>query len=180
MNIEALYQDILEQLKEGKRPMLELSQNEIDTLVQEWERRCHSPENLRPLLAIFDHCRKEHQEFQALLIKTLQSVQDSETLIFTLSAFQKHVIEFYQKRGLRFPMKILESFKTLLQHQNFEVLEWTLRTIEQLGPQGIVLKESLIMRKPGFLQGLRPQQKIIKQLIEIIFQNWGLNANGRR
>ena len=171
MNVEECYQEILKKLKSGMRPLVEPSPVEIDFLAGEGMTRIIAKQNLLPILAIINHTRREHSQFENLIIKILQEARNSEVLVFALTAFQKHIIVRHQKRGERIKFKNLKILKTLLQHHHPQVVEWTLRTIEQLGMQATIFKNDLHKIRPGPLRGLLPGKKKIKYLIGEIFKN---------
>ena len=170
MDINASYQKIIAQLKEEKRPCVQLGPKDIEIILQEWEKAFPSGEKLKPLLAILGHSQKECPQFEPIILKALQDLEDKETLIFLLSAFQKHIIESYQKRGLRFTQKILKSLEKVLLHPDPHVLEWALRTVEQLGPQKLFFKAIVMKRKPSLLKSFFPQQRVIRELIKMILE----------
>ena len=171
MNVAYLHQEILKKLRANQRPQLRLSKSEVEEIIREWK-KCQftSSKEARPLLSILNHCRGEFHEFIPLITEVLRTIENPEILIFTLSAFRKHVIEFYQKRGERIPQEILENLGPPLKHPNLEVLEWTLRTLELLGGQGLRFKESLLQRRPTLFQSFCPKYRVIKKLIETILQ----------
>ncbi len=164
MNIDLTYQELIAQLKTGKRPFVELSKDEVAFL-------CQRPKNdnlLRPWLAILGYSRKNYFEFQTILIDFLHTEHRPELLVFALSAFQKHVIEFYHRKGERFPLHVIEALKIPLRHSNSEVVDWTLKMIEQLGPQRALLTKVLRERIPELWKCFSPRQFALRHRIGVL------------
>ena len=173
MDIPSLYKQVIEHLKQGQRPNLAFSPQEIDELVEKWRRNKDDPVFLKSWLAIIGHCQRDHLEFEEPLIKTLEITDHPNLIIFTLSALQKHIIGHYHKHGERIPQKVIKVLKNVLTHPDREVLEWLIKTIEEMGPQGIVFKEILIRKKPSFLQGLlKSRTRRLRRQIDKFLQSY--------
>ena len=168
VNIDSVYQEIMNQLRAGKRPAIELSKDEVEFLCRYPENGSRSLNDWRPWLAIVTHSRKGHFEFQSILVDLLHTAIDPELLVFTLAAFQKHIIEFYQRKGERFPVQTIEALKAPLQNSHLEVVEWALKIIEQLGPQNRLLANALRKLRPGFWKCFFPRQLALRRKINAL------------
>ena len=53
--------------------------------------------------------------------------------------------------GDRLPANFLAALEQLLDHSQLEIVEWTLRTLEQCGPQSFGLKAKILEKKPKWV-----------------------------
>ncbi|MAF78554.1 MAG: hypothetical protein CME60_10345 [Halobacteriovoraceae bacterium] len=174
-DIQTKYNETLDLLKAGKRPLIKLEEEELIFLAKKWQElneQNAAEIKFYPILCIADHLTRSHEELVAPLVKTLEQREEVNLLVYTLSASFKVIIEDCQKKNERIPFSFLNALKKPLQHKDLEVLEWTLRVIDQLGPQGIFLKAETLGRKPGFMQKLNPKAKNIFELIGMLEKRW--------
>ena len=127
---------------------------------------------LKKILCILDNSQNTTSELNDLFIKTLKEIKDQEILIYTLSASQKHVIADGLKNGKMISIDFFEVLKNLLLSKNPEIKEWTLRTIETMGPLSLRFKKEVLAAKPGFLKVFNQHQKNSFQLIEYLEKEW--------
>lgn len=170
MDIENLYQKVIEDLVKGKRPHLELSTEQIDLIKTELQNRS-SKKELEPILCILDNSRTLSYEFYPGLLNILKNSKDSELLVMCLGASRKHIIECRHKDGHRMEIDFLNTLKDLLKFDHYEVKEWTLRLIESLGSQSIFLKDDVLSIKPK-LTIFNEHKKMTKELIELLEKRW--------
>jgi hypothetical protein len=173
-NFEQVYQFILERLKNDERTHIVLSEelkNQIQTrwgMVLEQKRF----NDLGPIMCILDHSRHPCGALEELFFQTLELSLPASQIVFTLSASWKHLLERWAKNGDRVPMRYLEIMRSLLQHPEAEVREWTLRTLDQVGPQGRMLHQEVKAAKVGWFHRLNPHRKNINQLIDMFEKRW--------
>lgn len=173
--IEITYQETLEKLKQGIRPLLQLKKEEVSHCLTFWNELLekNAPESdFLPLLCILDHAKAGSLEFVAPIKITLERRSEKELLLHTLSASHKVIIEECQRRGERIPGDFILALKGPLDHSEAEVVEWTLRTIEALGHQSILLKEEVISRRPGLSSLFNKHRKASQQLVDYLIDRW--------
>ncbi len=174
-DIQFHYQQTLELLKAGKRPLLKFNDQELEAMAQAWNelnQRQASEKEYFPLLCLADHLTRSHESLLAPLIFTLENRSEEDLLVYTLTASFKVVIEECLRKNERIPFSFLNALKSPLKHESWEVLEWTLRVIDQLGQQSILLKSETLQRKPGLLQKLNPKTKNVFELIQMLDKRW--------
>jgi hypothetical protein len=166
MNLKEKYTEIIEQLKNNKKPQITLQKNEVKEIIEKWKSCCDEQ------VCLLDHCQSLHLEFTSLLIKTLGEDHGPDILVYALYCGQRHVIAKHHLEGLRVPHDYIMQLKKLLYHKNSEVVEWTLRTIDQLGGRSIMLKDDVIKIKPHFLQLFDSHKKASRQIIHMLEKRW--------
>lgn len=174
MNIEEKFNQIISDLQANKRPQIKLSDADLDSLATAWDKILENQEwnALFQILCILDNTITLSPKFFTQINKTLTQCPDEQTVVLTLGAARKHIIDECHKRGERVNMEFLNTLKSLLAHENAEVLEWTLRLIEALGSQSIILKEDVLASKPGFMAIFNEHKKAAKQIIELLEKKW--------
>ena len=170
MDYRAKYQEIIEELKKGDRPLVPLNAEEISELVDIWGSL--DEEELKKVLCILDHTKSLHKEFSLPLITTLGGDHSPEILIFALGSSQRHIIAKCGIEGVRVPKEYVEVLRKLLKHDDAEVLEWDLRIIEQIGSRALILKEDVMRARPNFLGALNPHKKAARQIITMLEKRW--------
>jgi len=93
-------------------------------------------------------------DFNDLFFKSLDRIKNKEIIIYLLGASQKHIVGHALKTGTMIPLEYFEKLKSLLKNEHPEVIEWTLRTIESMGPLSMRLKQEVLASKPHFLNYL--------------------------
>lgn len=180
--ISKQYETIINDLKEGKRVHLHLKDDAIKLLQDSWQSCLDemTPEALQLLekiICIVDHCHQFDSIWTELIIKSLQYFKNkteyNEMIVLTLGTAHTHVILSHQRLGERIPMKFVKELEGLLETQDPDVLEWTLRTIEALGRQSLFLKERVLASRPGFLKRFQTKWKNSVELIKFMEDNWG-------
>ncbi|CBW27011.1 hypothetical protein BMS_2208 [Halobacteriovorax marinus SJ] len=173
MDINKEFEQVIEKLKKNERPLLKYSEDEFHAINEEWSKLLETKnyKDLHKIFCILDNTQNYSNIFSENIFKTF-SIKDDEILIYNLSAASKHIIAYHQKKGERTPFELLNIFKELLHHQSPEVLEWTLRTVEQLGSQAIFLKDDIIKAKPGIMSLFDKHKKASKQIIEMLEKRW--------
>ena len=174
-----IYQETIEKLKNGQRPQVKLTLELIDELKQVWEKtivlgsdQSKQLDTIKKLLCILDNSQNSSSEFNEQFIRTLKDIKDPQILIYTLSASQKHVIADGLKNGKMISQEFFLVLKSLLLNKNPEIKEWTLRTIETMGPLSLRFKKEVIAAKPGIFKFFNPHQKNSAQLIEYLEKEW--------
>ena len=107
--------------------------------------------------------------------ESFKIIQKPELIIYLLSVSRKHLIEKKFLEGNPIPKNFIKSLENLLEHYeniNPEVIEWTLRTIEQLGNQSLKLRETVLKIKPSWGSLFNQHKKSSKQIIELLEKRW--------
>lgn len=169
-----IYQDTIEKLKMGHRPQVKLTPELVSGLKVEWEKALNngSSEVITKILCILDNTQNTTSELNEQFFKTLKTFKDHDLLVYTLSASQKHVVAEALRSGTMISMEFFDILKTLLLDKNPEVKEWTLRTIESMGPLSLRLKKEVLEARPGFMKLFNEHQKKSAQLIEFLENEW--------
>ncbi|MCR9203228.1 MAG: hypothetical protein NXH75_01535 [Halobacteriovoraceae bacterium] len=173
--IDITYQETLEKLKNEIRPIIQLSPDEVEICLEAWNTLLEQKASEReffPLLCILDHAKTGSLKFSQPIKTTLESRTEEDLLLHTLSASHKVIIEECQRQGERIPGDFIFALKSTLDHSSPEVVEWTLRTIEALGHQSIILKEEVIKRRPGLSSLFNKHRKASQQLVDYLIERW--------
>jgi hypothetical protein len=173
-NYLRIYKDVIDKLKKDQRPKIVLTAELMAELKGEWEIALTSANNetIKIILCILDNTHTSTSELNELFFKTLREIKDQELLVYTLSASQKHVIGDSFKTGKMISYEYFEILKNLLLDKNPEVKEWTLRTIEGLGPLSLRFQKEVIAAKPGLIKLFNQHQKASAQIIEYLEKEW--------
>lgn len=169
---EELYKKTIDELVKGGRALVRLNENELAIMASELEAHLHSPNELRQILCILDHCITQSDVLEAPIFKLMNSELDNELHIFALSVFQKQVITRYQKEGHPLSPEILNVLKNLLKHKNMDVREWTLRVCESVGKQNLKLKAQILESRPKVFLFKSESEKNCIELIELMQKQW--------
>lgn len=176
MNIEELYTDTIDKLKNNVRPHVKLTPDLILELKNKWQEAISKASvdesMLKKILCILDNTQNMSSEFNEQFIETFKKVKNHDLLIYTLAASQKHVIAEALRSGQMISIEYFEQLKILLKSKNPEVLEWTLRSIESMGPLSMRLKQDVREVKPSFLKLFNTHQKSALQIVELLEKQW--------
>jgi len=174
MEYQKLYEDIINDLKSGKRALIRLNPDQIGGLKKALDDGLVT-EELHKVLCILDHSIESNLEFSSYICRELKKVEDSKTLIYLLGASSKHVIEAAAKDGFPPSGEFMSAIKNILESplaKEPENLEWLLRTIEQTGMKSIFFKGSILKLKPGMGSLFNQHKKASKEIIELLEKRW--------
>ena len=186
---EDLYSKTIEDLKNFKRPMIQLSSAdflEIRDLWKEGLQKLKDPSFkeeqkeqtlafLEKIFCLLDHTQKPSVLFDSLYEESFKIIKKPELVIYLLSVSRKHLIEKKFLEGNPIPKSFIKSLENLLEDYeniNPEVIEWTLRTIEQLGNQSLKLREAVLKIKPSWGSLFNQHKKASKPIIELFEKRW--------
>ncbi|EQC43767.1 hypothetical protein [Bacteriovorax sp. Seq25_V] len=175
MNIDNVFNEVIEKLKQDIRPHLHLTTEDHVVLKNQWSQINESQnfQELFKILCILDNTNSLNLIHQENISHTLKNCNDEEISVLTLGVARKHIIEASHKNSNRVSMDFLEVLKHMLKTNSSETLEWTLRLIESLGSQSIILKPDVLKAKPGMLASFNSHKKAAKQIIELLERRWG-------
>lgn len=173
--LDSLYQEVIQGLTQGKRPLLKLSPEQFEQIRNEMEvllgQKDWDPKKLDPLLCLASHVQSYHSPLGETLAKLLYEDLAPNSYIYVLSACEIHVLKANNLLGQRLPEYFLAGVRKILSHPNWEVVEWGVRFIEQLDGQIFYFKEDIAKLKPsGFV--LNKHKKSIKQIIIMLEKRW--------
>ena len=124
--IEALYSEIIQKLKNHQRPQIRLSPEIIELIREVWSKALEEGNNslqsssLKKIFCILDNTQTTTSEFNGPFISTLKEVKNSEIIIYCLAASQKHLIADSLKTGKMIHFEFFEICDHgLKQHQQY-------------------------------------------------------------
>ncbi len=178
MNLNASYDAAIARLKKGQRVLDKLEPNEITFLKNALTESKNHPEQLQKVLCLIENTRTLTQEFEPGLVALLNETTLSPNLIiYTLNACRKHSIDYRVKVGERISADFLKSLMHLVHHPAPEVVEWTLRVIDECGPQGVFFYKEIKAIKPKFSWIFNKHRRATVQLIDMFHKRWASGPN---
>lgn len=171
MNIDERYQSIMKGIEQGHRGLTRFTAAEIEELEASLNKE-KNPETLEKILCLIEHSSMPHQGFEKELISILNSEAPDRLIIFALNASRKHILQARFNKGHRLDFEFLETLKRLLHHRNPEVVEWTLRTIEECGNQGVYFLREFDKIKPAPWKWFNAHQRAVRELITLLERRW--------
>lgn len=176
MNYQELYTQTIEKLKRNERPLIRLTPELITELKSAWHKAIEGDlideAALTKILCILDNTQNYTSELNEYFFGTFKKIKNHELIIYVLAASQKHVVNESLRTGVMIPAVYFDHLRELLKNKNPEVLEWTLRTIESMGPLSMRLKQEVREVKPSFLKLFNTHQKSAIQIIDLLEQQW--------
>lgn len=171
MNIEEIYQGILQDLSAGGRALRRYTPSELKDLETALQETTNDIE-LKKVICLVEHSMTFYPGFAAPLLEILKNNPDTEILVFALNGARKHIVAYHQQQGKRLEYPFLEVLKNLLYSKHPEVVEWTLRTIEEIGAQGIFFKKELNNIKPPPWKWFNEHNRSIREIIAMLEMRW--------
>jgi hypothetical protein len=175
MDLEGHYRQIIEQISQGHRGLKRFSMEEQEQLSEFLTRALDGRDHqqLEKVLCLIEHSSQLNPGFGPGLERSLSSELPDHLLVFALNCARKHIIEARFQRGQRLHYEFLEILKRLLHSPSPEVVEWTLRTIEECGPQGIYFRQEFDKIKPPPWKWFNAHQRAVREIIELLERRWG-------
>lgn len=175
MDIELNYQEILKGLEQGHRALKRFSAIELEQLEEVFQQTLidKNEERLEKILCLVEHSAGLHQKFGPLILQTLILDIPDHLIVFALNCARKHIITAKSQKGQRLNYDFLEALKKLLHSSSPEVVEWTLRTIEECGNQGVYFLREFDKIKPAPWKWFNPHQRAIREIIALLERRWG-------
>lgn len=174
MNINERYESIMKGLALGHRGLVRFNAEET----QELESHLHTKlseknfSELGKILCLIEHSSLPHQGFEKDLVRALNSDLPDPLIIFALNAARKHILQARFNKGNRLEFDFLETLKKLLHSKNPEVVEWSLRTIEECGNQGVYFLQEFDKIKPAPWKWFNAHQRAVRELITLLERRW--------
>ncbi len=172
VDIDKVFQETITKLQSGHRVFLEFTNEEFQFLLNYWSSNLNDTEKLHKVLCLLDFTKNPSPLFTNIILKSFQDLTNQETLIYVLNVFRKHEVERSFKTGDRINGDLLMALKELLTKADGELLEWCLRTIEELGHQSIFFKQDVLDKKPSWILCYNKNNKASRQIIELLEKRW--------
>ena len=174
MDIESLYQKTISSLEEGSRALIRYSPLEIDELTQSFQAALLASDlpGLEKILCLVDHNAVDHAPWETPILEALNKDLPPRLMVFALNCARKHIIQARFKRGTRLQFDFLETLKKLLFSPSPEVVEWTLRTIEECGNQGVFFLKDFDKIKPPPWKWFNQHQRSVREIIAMLERRW--------
>ncbi|MGE3609785.1 MAG: hypothetical protein AB7I27_09395 [Bacteriovoracaceae bacterium] len=169
MNTDEIYQKILKGIETGGRGLVRLNNSELDQLNQ----LLLQQKDLEKILCIIEHSAALYSPFESSLIQLLSGPLNDQLTVFALNCARKHIIQARFQRGQRLDFNFLEILKKLLYSKNPEVVEWTLRTIEECSSQGVYFLREFDKIKPPPWKWFNAHQRAVREIITMLERRWG-------
>lgn len=164
------YQETICALKEGKRFQKPLNHQEISEILENLTE--DSPHFIESL-CILQNTTSYVPDIYIPLLTLLKSSKNPNIIIHLLNVSRKHIIEYFQRDSKRLSPDYLETLKALLKNPNWEVKEWTVRTIDECGSQGLYFKNDLLDIYPSKFSVLTNRhKKFTRGIIDLLFLKW--------
>ena len=171
MNIDKKYDEIVETLEKDERYLNKLAPDQLKWLADKLNNNLGTGE-LDKILCVVINTQTNSDQLATGLIKQFTFDHNPDSLIFLLNATRKHVITALAKKGKRPGMDYINILSTLLKHKNHEVVEWSLRTIDELGGQGIILKKDIESIKTSIFSLGNRHKRSITGLRTMLLRKW--------
>lgn len=171
MNIEEVYQSILHDLSVGGRGLRKYGSSELKYLEKALLDTTNDIE-LKKVICLVEHSMSFHPPFIEPLLHILRTHANPEILVFALDGARKHILAYHQQQGKRLDFTYLEVLQKLLYSTHPEVVEWTLRTIEEMGSQGIFFLRDFNNIKPPMWKWFNEHNRSVREIIAMLEMRW--------
>jgi len=176
MDLEARYQVVLQELAKGARGLQRYSPEEVAQLREALQ----TSVSLTPTLCLVTHAAYPERSFEPILLELMQKPLSSSEMVYVLNAARKHIMQARFKEGLRLDLDFLERLRSLLRNSDPEVIEWTLRTVEECGSQGVLLSKDVAAVRPKVFSLWRAQNRTILELVTLLQRRWNPTHDQKR
>jgi hypothetical protein len=173
MDISRRHQEIIEALERGDRYQKPLLPDESELVKNKLQQAKNLvPEELDQVLCIAVNTATFIPNIQSELNTILREIKNNSTLVYALNCSRKQIIAAQFRQGRRLSAEFLESLMGLLDHKDPEIVEWTLRTIEECGSQAIYFRAKLKIIRPSIFKLFNRHQRAILEIIEYLERRW--------
>ncbi len=170
LDLKKIHSDILAAHQAGGRGLRRFTPTEVEQL----RLALQNPMEQHLAIMIAAHSSHSERELESTLQSLMTAKLSTEDLVWLLNAVRRHIIQGRFKEGERLTHEFLEALKALLHHPEGQVVEWTLRTVEECGAQGIVFRPELAKIKPSFWFLWRAQSRTILELVTYLERRWSV------
>jgi hypothetical protein len=174
INIDETYQKILGDLEQGHRGLVRFSVQDLEELEEKFKNYLAEKNfaQLEKVLCLIEHSSALNRRFEPTIMEALASALPDHLIIFSLNCARKHIIAARFQRGERLSFEFLEILKQNLYAPSPEIVEWTLRTIEECGNQGVYFLREFDKIKPPPWKWFNPHQRAVREIIALLERRW--------
>jgi hypothetical protein len=175
MDIQATYQKIISGLGKDSRALIRYSKDELEELSGVFNQALTTNDYdlIEKVLCLVDHSAADYSGWEKILLSTLNKDLPPRLTVFALNCARKHIIQARFKRGSRLQYDFLETLNKLLFSSSPEVVEWTLRTIEECGNQGVFFLKDFDKIKPPPWKWFNSHNRAVREIITMLERRWG-------
>ncbi|MBT3982899.1 MAG: hypothetical protein HOE90_16180 [Bacteriovoracaceae bacterium] len=173
MDFTTQYLELIEQLKQGKRPFRARTKEEfsqLELLLGE-ALDSNSSDDIHKILCILEHAGKPGIDLSSIFSQIILSSLETNIIVCALGVSHTQVIDAHFLKGIPIPSIFTQALKEKLSDPRAEVVEWSLRTIEYLGPQARVLKNEIQNFPIKFTYMFNKHSRQFTSLLEYISAN---------
>jgi len=170
VNIESIYQKILKDMELGHRALIRFNKDELLFLTEALKN--NDEVQLEKILCLINQSAQADLIFETQLLLLLKKELPHKLIIFALNASRKHIISARFQKGMRLDFTFLEILKEKLFSPHPEIVEWTLRTIEECGPQGVYFLSEFDKIKPPPWKWFNQHQRAVREILELLERRW--------
>ena len=174
MDISEQYSKIIQEIEKGGRGLVRFNEDQLDDLVLQLEEALDNRnfELIKKILCVLEHSSGLYSRAETILLKILNTQLPDAIIIFALNGARRHIIQAQFQKGQRLKFDFLESLKKLLHSSSPEVVEWTLRTIEECGNQGVYFLREFATIKPAPWKWFNAHQRAVREIITMLERRW--------
>jgi hypothetical protein len=173
--ISQKYREIMQALERGDRyqkPLLPDECEFIRSKLQEVKNLSHT--ELDQILCIATNTATFIPNIENALNTILREIKNNSSLVYALNCSRRQIIAAQFRQGRRLSADFLDGLMLLLDHKDPEIVEWTLRTIEECGSQAIYFRAKLKTIRPSIFKLFNRHQRAILELIEYLERKWSV------
>ena len=174
IDIDQEYSKVIEEIKKGYRALVRYKEDDLQelTLILDQKLAARDLLAIEKILCILEHSAGLYLKAELILLKVLNSDLPDNIIVFALNGARRHIIQAQFQRGHRLKFDFLETLKKLLHSPSPEVVEWTLRTIEECGNQGVYFLREFDRIKPAPWKWFNAHQRAVRELITMLERRW--------
>ena len=174
MNLEETYQKIIAGVTQGHRGLQRFTPKEMEELGSQYAEALKNQDHalLEKILCLIEHSAALYSKFEPIILESLKLDLPDHLIVFALNCARKHIIQARFQKGHRLDFEFLEILKKLLFAKSPEVVEWTLRTIEECGNQGVYFLREFDKIKPAPWKWFNPHQRAVREIITLLERRW--------
>jgi len=154
----------------GHRALIRFNKDELQYLFESL--KTSNTLELEKILCLINQSAQADLIFESELLVLLRQELPHKLIIFTLNASRKHIISARFQKGMRLDFAFLEILKEKLFSPHPEIVEWTLRTIEECGPQGVYFLSEFAKIKPPPWKWFNQHQRAVREILELLERRW--------